>query len=257
MSEVSGNQIIHDIRAMGVRPGDLLLVHSSLKSIGRVDGGAPTVARAFIDAVSPDGSVFVPTYTYDQHPWDAASAPSVVGAITEAFRHLPGVIRSLHCTHSVAGAGPEAHQILQGHELTDPFSIDSPLGKLWKRNAWVLLLGCDHRSSSIIHVAEEAEQVPQLARTREQTILSKDGPRRVTVRRPGSSHDFWKIDAPLRARGAIIDGYIGHARCMLIRAEEIVETARHLLRDSPAALLCDDPACESCSLSRALIAASR
>ena len=99
--------------------------------------------------------------------------------------------RSLQCTHPLSAIGPRAAEILAGHEKTHPFAVDSPLGKLWKLNAWVLLLGCGHNSSSTIHIAEEeAENVPYLHRTRVQTILDGDRTHQVTVRRPGRSNGF-------------------------------------------------------------------
>ena len=256
MPDVTKEQIVRDIHAMGVRAGDLLLVHSSLKSIGRVIGGAETVAQAIVEVVSPGGTVFVPTFNFGKLPWNPITTDSIVGAITNAFRKLPGAQRSLQCTHPVAAIGPLAFEILAGHEKTQPFAVDSPLGKLWKLNTWVLLVGCGHNSSSMIHIAEEAEDVPYLNRSRVQTIIDGDQRYEVTVRRPGFSNGFYKIDPHLRSRGAIKVGKVGEAECMLIRAADIVETAREMLRDDVAALLCDDPACEGCTESRALIARS-
>src|SRR4051812_24587594 len=138
--DVTFDQIVDDIRAMGVQAGDLLLVHSSLKSIGNVIGGAQTAARALIEVVSPGGTVFVPSFNFGQFPWDPKTTGTVTGAITEAFWRLPGVQRSQHCTHSVAAIGPMTDQVLAGHEKAQPFGVDSPLGKLWRLNAWVLLL---------------------------------------------------------------------------------------------------------------------
>jgi aminoglycoside N3'-acetyltransferase len=109
----------------------------------------------------------------------------------------------------------------------------------------------------MIHVAEEAEDVPYLYRTRVQTIVDGERSYEVVVRRPGRSNGFYKIDPHLRARSVIIDGKVGEADCMLMRAAEIVDTARELLRNDLTALLCDDPSCESCNESRQLIAHAR
>jgi aminoglycoside 3-N-acetyltransferase len=254
---ITQDQIADDIRALGVGDGELLLVHSSLKSLGHVIGGAEAAARALIDAVSPAGTVFVPTFNFGKFPWDPKTTDSVVGAITNAFWRRPEAHRSLQCTHAVAGIGPRAAEIIAGHEKTHPFAVDSPLGKLWKLNAWVLLVGCGHNSSSMIHVAEEAEDAPFIHRTRMQTILKPDGSsEQVEVRRPGFSNGFFKIDQPLRAGGKIIDGKVGLADAMLIRAADIVETARQMLRKDLTALLCDDTNCEVCMESRRMIAAA-
>src|SRR5688572_7012974 len=100
MSDVTPTDIVVALRSLGVAPGHLLVVHSSLSSLGRVEGGADAVARALVDAVAPGGTVFVPTFNYGKLAYDAATTPSLVGAISEATRRLPGARRSLHPTHS-------------------------------------------------------------------------------------------------------------------------------------------------------------
>src|SRR4051812_40387727 len=101
MSDVTRNDIAAALRSLGVRAGDLLLAHTSLSRFGYVDGGAGTVANALIDAVSPGGTAFVPTFNYATLPYDPATTQSLTGAITEAFWRLPGAIRSTQPTHPV------------------------------------------------------------------------------------------------------------------------------------------------------------
>jgi aminoglycoside 3-N-acetyltransferase len=250
--QVTTEQIVEGIRKLGVRPGDLLLAHSSLKSFGTVEGGADAVADALVRSVSPGGSVFVPTFNFAKLPWDRATTPSLTGAITEAFRNRPDARRSDHPTHAVAGIGPLAHDILADHEQHHPFGDDSPLWRLWQRNAWVLLIGCRHNSSSMIHVAEERAGVPYLNRTRTQKIVTPDGLRDVTLRRPNCSNSFNRIDAPLRAKGQIIDGDLGPSHLMLMRSQDIVTTAIDMLRDDPYALLCDAGTCPVCDEARTI-----
>ena len=249
MKEMMGEQIVAGIRALGVRPGDLLVVHSSLKSFGRVEGGAETVAKAIVEAVSPGGSAFVPVFNYDVHAFDLDQTPSVVGAVTEAFRKLPNAVRSRHPTHSWAGIGAEARMILGGHDRTHPFGEGSPLWKLWERNAWVLLIGVDHRASSMIHVAEEVAGVPYLRRVRNARVIKEDGTiEQVIVRRPGCDFAFNRIDPVLRRRsGGIFETMVGNSKLMLMRASDVVEAAVGLLKEDPAALLCnleDDGVCD-------------
>src|SRR5205085_1149953 len=145
---VSRQQIVTAIRALGVRDGEMLLAHSSMKSFGKpVQGGAEALALALLDAVGAGGSAFVPTFNYEHGPFDLNVTPSLTGAATEAFRKMPGAVRSPHPTHSVAGIGPTAREVLKGHDLVHPFGRGSPLWRLWERNAWVLLIGVDHRAS--------------------------------------------------------------------------------------------------------------
>ncbi|HTL30882.1 MAG TPA: AAC(3) family N-acetyltransferase [Tepidisphaeraceae bacterium] len=250
MASVTVDEIRDGIRASGIKPGDLLLAHSSLKSFGTVESGADAVAEALVQSVSPGGTVFVPTFNFSKVPWDRANTPSLTGAITEAFRLRPDAVRSDHSTHAVTGVGPLAQEILADHEKHHPFGEDSPLWRLWQRNAWVLLIGCRHNSSSMIHVAEENVGVPYLKRTRTQKIVTKDGFREVTLRRPNCSTSFNRIDAPLRAAGKIKDGTIGLSHLMLMRAQDIVTAASEMLRRDPAAFLCDAGTCEVCDDAR-------
>jgi aminoglycoside 3-N-acetyltransferase len=128
------------------------------------------------------------------------------------------------------------------------------LWRLWERDAWVLLMGCDHRSSSMIHVAEEAMNVPYLDRTRIGMVLRGNEITEVTVRRPGCSNGFNAVDAPLRRVGQIREARVGSATLMLMRAKDIVAAASELLRQDSAALLCDDADCERCTWARERIA---
>src|SRR6476659_3768347 len=134
MEPIQPELIVDAIRAMGVRPGELLIAHSSYKSFGApVAGGPKAVARALIDAVAPGGSVFVPTFNYGQAPYDPATTRSFDGAVSEAFRQLPGVVRSPHPTHPLAGVGPDAPDILREHDPhAGVFARGSPFWKLWQ-----------------------------------------------------------------------------------------------------------------------------
>jgi aminoglycoside 3-N-acetyltransferase len=250
MSDVTRNDIVAALRSLGVQGGDLLLAHTSLKRFGHVEGGADAVANAFIDAVSPAGSAFVPTFNYGTLPYDPTTTQSLTGAVTDAFWQLPGAVRSNHPTHAVAGFGPDAEAVLRDHEKTHPFGRGSPLWRLWERDAWVLLAGCDHRSNSMIHVAEEAMSVPYLDRTRTGLLLRGNEVTEVTVRRPGCSSGFNVVDEPLRRAGKFRETTVGGATLMLMRASDVVSAASELLRRDAAALLCDAPDCERCAWAR-------
>jgi aminoglycoside 3-N-acetyltransferase len=236
---VTRGQIAHALNSLGVAGGDLMLVHSSFRSFGGVEGGPQTVVQGMMDAVSPGGSVFVPTFTSADVAFDPRSTTSQLGAITEVLRTMPGAVRSLHPTHSMAGLGPEAEEILSGHEQHDAFGPESPLWRLWKRNAWVLLIGVRHNASSMIHVAEEVLQIPYIRRSRTARIATDQGMREVVVRRPGCSKAFNRVDPILRNSGKIAEFQVGDSRLMLMRSADVVDAAASMLRADPAALLCD------------------
>jgi aminoglycoside 3-N-acetyltransferase len=253
---VTPDEITHAVRQLGVRPGDLLIVHGSLSSFGHVEGGAASVAGALVGSVSPGGSVFVPTFTYARVPFDPAASPSFDGAITEAVRQFPGAARSLHPTHSWAGVGFAAWDILAGHEHATPFGSGSPVWRLWERDAKVLLIGVDHRANSMIHVAEESLRLPYLERTRAAQVVRPDGTlEEVVVRRPGCSAGFGNVDVPLRAAGQMREARAGAARLTLMRARDVVSVAVEMLSRDAAALLCGRAECEVCGGARRVLAA--
>ena len=256
---VTRDDIFVAIRSLGVRGGDLMIAHSSYKSLGGVDRGPAAVVDALVAAVSPGGTVFVPTYNYGHDAYDPATAPSYDGVITEFFRKRPDALRSLHPTHSVAAVGPAAAEILDGHDRVHAFGRGSPVWRLWERDAWVLLIGVGHFANSAAHVAEELTQMPYLDRRRRARVVRSGGAvEEVEVRRPGCS-DAWDavLDAPMRARGAVRDGTVGSAKLQLMRAQEVVDVTAGLLRREPTSLLCGRSSCDACEIARRMILAKR
>lgn len=114
-----------DLAAMGLTGTETILIHSSMKSIGAVEGGADTVLDALMEFFA-EGLLLLPTHTWqsiDQdHPvFDVRRSPCCVGILPELFRQRPGVVRSLHPTHSIAACGRGAAEYLAGElENTPP-----------------------------------------------------------------------------------------------------------------------------------------
>ena len=127
-NHVYREEIAASLQEVGVRPGDTVMFHSSLSSMGWVVGGADTVIDGFLDAVGPQGTVVVPTLcrmpdgerhlTFDR--WNIATSVSCVGRITEVLRHRPDAVRSDHGTHSVAAIGPRARELTANHGAAGP-----------------------------------------------------------------------------------------------------------------------------------------
>ena len=250
MADVTGRDIVEGLRSLGVEPGHLLLVHSSLSRFGRVEGGAPTVVQALLDSVAPNGTVIVPTFNYGTLPYDPATTQSLTGAISDAFWRTPGAVRSNHPTHSFAAIGPWAREMLENHQHMDPLGHTSPLGRLFRANGWVLLMGVDHRSNSMIHTAEESMKVPYVGRTRTAAVLRGKEVTEVTVRRPGCSSGFNVVGDAMRPMGLIREATVGQSTLMLMRAGDIVSVASGMLARDPAALLCHLPDCDRCAWAR-------
>ena len=114
--------LVRDLLALGVRPGGVLLVHSSLKALGPAAGGPAAVIEALREALGPGGTLLMPALSYATvtrvNPvFDQKATPSCVGVIPETFRRMAGVRRSLHPTHSVCACGPMAAGSARGARL--------------------------------------------------------------------------------------------------------------------------------------------
>ena len=161
-------KIAHDLLACGLRRGGIVLVHSSLSSLGHVPGGAETVVQGLLEALSPEGTLLLPALSYEhvgahQRVFDVLRTLSNVGAIPEHFRTRAGTLRSICPTHSVCGVGPLAGEMLGEHHLDDtPCGPHSPFRKLRDRGGQILFLGCGLRPNTSMHGVEELAQPPYL-----------------------------------------------------------------------------------------------
>ena len=156
------------VKSLGVVEGDIIVVHSSLSSLGCVDGGADTLIDAFIEVLGPNGTMIMPTLCQRDkerrfETWDIAKSPSDVGKTTEAFRLRPQSLRSNHPTHSVAAAGRLAAEIVSGHPSdygrTGPwgdaaFAKGSPWQKIYDLNAGIVMVGVDLKANTMVHFIE-------------------------------------------------------------------------------------------------------
>lgn len=261
---VTRDRLIDDFRALGLSRGDRVALHSSLKSIGFVLGGAETVIGALMEVVGPVGIILMPVFSRPAPRFVMTETPSRTGLVTETFRRMPGVVRSPHPTHSVAVWGAEAEEVAAGHEQATGLGVDSPFHRLAKRGSLVVLVGCDSRSSSIIHVAEAIAQVPYLKVTYPgydipMTVVYPDGRERMVEPRenPGDSSAFLVVEEELHRRGLIREGQVGQAGALAMKGMDLIETALALLRGNPTALLCQRPDCSVCPRARELVRAAR
>lgn len=149
-------------------PVELLLVHSSLSRCGWVVGGAEALLDVFSGLTT---TLCLPTFSYcypaapdEPGPvFDPAHTPSRVGAITNCFRARPGVVRSLHPSHSLAAAGPCAVELIAGHQRCQtPCGDGTPFARLVERDAAVLMFGATMDTYTLFHTAEHQGNAPYL-----------------------------------------------------------------------------------------------
>ena len=155
----------HDLAAMGLTGNETILIHSSMKSIGPVEGGADTVLDAWMEFFA-EGLLLLPTHTWrfineENRVFDVRRSPCCVGILPELFRHRPGVVRSLHPTHSMAAYGKGAAAYLEGElDANTPCTPGGCYDRLRAAHGKVLLLGVTHARNTFIHSVEEVLNVP-------------------------------------------------------------------------------------------------
>lgn len=166
-NEVKLNDIENALANLGINKGDIVLVHSSLKSFGRVEGGAETVIAAFKNVLTPDGTLVMPTLSQKNfsdalYDWNI-DRPSDTGFITETFRKMPNTLRSDQETHSVSAWGKYAHEITCEHKAYGPrygvfgewaFSRSSPWQKMYDMHAKIVFLGVTMLYNTFKHFIE-------------------------------------------------------------------------------------------------------
>lgn len=227
---------------MGVKAGDVLLVHSSLKSVGSVEGGADGLLAAMEGALK-EGLLVLPTLSYSTigpgNPvFSVNDTPSCVGALTEAFRKRAGVARSWHPTHSVAASGRDAPAFVAGHERFDtPCARESPWGRLLDRKGKILFLGVSIDCNTTLHGVEEWANVPGKITDAPEAlkILTPDGrlldrPSRRHI--PDASFHYGKLKDVFLKEGVMVAGRLGDAACFLADVAAMVGLVmRYLQRD--------------------------
>ncbi len=235
-------KMIDQLRALGVRAGSDLLVHSSLRSLGPLEGGAETVIRSLLGAVGEEGTLLLPGLSYRTvhaaHPvFDLLETPVCVGALPEYFRRRAGTQRSIHPTHSVCGLGRRAAVLLAEHQLDhSPCGRHSPYYKLKEEGGQILFIGCGLRPNTSMHGVEELSEPPYLFNGMVDYDIRQAGAvRRMRVR----SHNFAGFEqrydrlATLLGEGELHTGKLLKATCHLVEARPMWEKAHARLLENP------------------------
>ncbi len=243
---VTRELIVSGLKNLGLKRGDIVLVHSALSALGQVEGGADTVIDALLETVGPQGTVVMP------YPLGGA-------VIAKVFSERPGVVRSFHPTHAVTAQGAWADEITRDH-LKSPTAAgkETPYGRIADLGGYVLLLGVDQDRNTTLHTAEEYADAPYLS-DHTVTYTDQQGKKQTVVLKkyPGPHRDFIGLDRFFRKTGIMRVGKIGQAVARLMKSADMIRVALDLLRKDPAAVLCNNPNCADCVMQRGRIKAAR
>lgn len=176
--------ILTALEKVGLRKGQTIMVHTSLRSLGFVCGGAQVVIEALLESVGAEGTVMMPTQSWknldpsagvhweepeswwqtirDNWPaYDKDITPTnTMGAVAEMFRKWPGTLRSDHPARSVAAKGKYARYLTENHDLSNIFGEGSPIGKLYELDGYVLLIGVGYDKNTSLHLADVRADYP-------------------------------------------------------------------------------------------------
>ncbi len=239
-----------DLRQLGVTPGMILLVHSSLSSIGWVVGGEIAVIQALLDVLGPAGTLAMPTHSganSDPAQWSRPPVPEAwwpvvrehtpafdphltptrqMGRIAELFRTWSGVVRSYHPAVSFAALGPQAEFITANHSLDDSLGEGSPLARIYELDGWVLLLGAGHGNNTSLHLAEYRQPNPP-KRVENASAVFEEGRRiwRTLMDIDLNDEVFPVLGVEFDQTGQVRIGYVGSAEARLFRQRPAVDFA--------------------------------
>ena len=241
--------LVSNLVRLGVPCGGLLMVHSSLRGIGHVEGGAETVVDALLEALGSEGTLVVPTFTdvvvarYPGFVFDPANTPSYMGAITEAARRHPNARRSLHPWHSVAAIGPLA-ETLATKGSDSPWHADGPMPQVIDRNGMFLLLGVPYLRLTLAHLCEwELGVVYRPEMTIQVPMRRPDGSIVPMVNyecppTPGTpERDYNRLGQRMEAAGMVKIGPVGNAVARLFYGHDVRKMAKTLYQEDRKAFL--------------------
>jgi len=179
---ITKSRLVRDLKKIGVKKGQTVMLHVSVKAIGWIVGGPDMILQALLEILGPTGTLMMyvgweeappdrledwpkdlqQAYLNECPPFDPATsrARRNHSVLAEYLRTLPGTFRSNHPEASVAAIGAKACWITENHPLNYPYGSGSPLAKLCKVKGKVLLLGAPLNTTTLLHYAENLAKVP-------------------------------------------------------------------------------------------------
>jgi aminoglycoside 3-N-acetyltransferase len=237
--------LVDGFRGLGVNEGDTLLVHSSYKSFGEVDGGPQTVIRALEAALGTDrdGTLIMPTFNFDFNkgaPWDVRTTPSKMGVLTELVRVDPRAKRVFHPFYSFAILGKHA-EMLGSLRYKSAYERNSVFGKLRDLDGKIMVIGLSYNNSmTFFHHIEQMEGVDYRFLKQFTGEVTDENGNTYTDTFEMLVRDIDKgvmtmvdpMGALMEQAGVIKSAKIGEADVKLMKANEVYEfTAREMKRD--------------------------
>ena len=243
------------LKKLGIKSGDSLMIHSSLKSMGWIAGGAQAVVEALMETATAEGTIIMPSQSADNSDpvyWMEPPIPENwhqplreqlpafnphltalrgMGKIAECFHRHPSTVRSLHPAHSFMAWGRHAEEWMSDHPVEDSFGASSPLGKMMKADVKILFIGVGFDSCTALHYAEFMQENP--------TTSPQGAAVLVNGERVWQKFDCVDMDSdrfPELAKaypGEISTGNLGQAEVRIVEMRPLVEFGIDWLKNNP------------------------
>lgn len=247
------NTLIKDIEQSGIRKTGTLLIHSSMKAIGEVEGGGDTVLDAFIEYMK-EGLLLFPTHSWSDKNlqdgiYDPKTEPACVGILPNLFMKRADAIRSMHPTHSVTAIGSMAQayvqrdsNVLRNGDVLTPCPRDGCFGGLYDEEAQLLFLGATLKTNTYIHSIEEWLNIPDRInpQSRKIKLLSEDGEASEIdlhghyFSRGNVSKNYDKLLIPMLHMGIAKEVKIGDAVSYVVEVKPMTDWVIGLLKENPS-----------------------
>ena len=249
MQVITKEDVLDALKRLGIERGDVLMVHTSLRSVGYVCGGAQALIEALLEAVGSEGTIMMPTQSWknldpsegvhwevepsqwqtirDHWPaYDKRITPTnTMGAVAEMFRQWPQSVRSDHPARSVCACGRQAAFLTAEHSLSDIFGERSPIGKLYALDGKVLLIGVGYEKNTSLHLADARASYPGKHTYTAHSAVIENGKRvwKAYETLYVDGEDFAAIGAAFEQEHAVQKGALGGATLRLMRQRELVD----------------------------------
>jgi len=241
---LSGEELAEGFRSLGLNSGEVVLVHSAMRTMGYVRNGPQAVVEALLQNLGSNGTLILPTFTFvheiEKNPIiNPKEDSSEMGAISEAGRTHPEALRSLAFRHNFAAIGRRATVLTSVDPALSPFDLRSIFGVMLALNTQVVLLGVTYSSSTSHHFAEFVCEVPyrQIIPLTAK-VLTEDGLIRIQPMRDyqpkseGNSYygtrgpDFNRLGRMLEKQGRVTKVFIGNAAVRRFAMRDLIDLAQ-------------------------------
>ena len=248
------DSLIKDIEQSGIRKNGTLLIHSSMKAVGEVEGGGDTVLDAFIEYMK-DGLLLFPTHSWSEDNlkdgiYDPKTESSCVGILPNLFMKKTGAIRSMHPTHSVTAMGSRAQDyVMRDNDVYTPCPRHGCFGGLYDEEAQILFLGATLKTNTYIHGIEELLNIPDRInpQSRRIKLLFENGDVREIdfyghySTRGDVSKNYDKLLIPMLHMGLAKEVKIGSAVSYVVEVKPMTDWVIGLLKENPSLFDDDKP----------------